>query len=587
MGYLIENGKSEYKIIIPKNASNEIMFAAGELNYAFQQCCDCVLPILEENNSFLQKVIYLGATEKTNEKFDKLSIEKYGADGYVINIEGENVYIRSAGREGIIYGVYGFLNRILGCDFIGYGEYLLPKTTKVELKDDSFSMIPDIETRVRGLEWRLYDQTTERRLGFNTGNGRVWATWAHTYFQLVPKDKYYDVHRDYYSPDGKQLCLTHPDIVDVVSQNAISRLTDDIFDKSDIIFLMIGQEDGYSFCDCERCKAAEKKYGKSGIMMRFVNAVADRVNEFVYKNHPGKIVKTITFAYALTMDAPVKDKDGILFPIDESVIAHKNVGVMFAPLESDWAHSLLDEKYNPQMSKALKGWKAIKGELFVWTYDGIFDDCFYFLDNWEYFAENYRIFKDCGAKYIFDQPYPRVNFPFSQLRNYVRGKLMWDLSLDAEELIKHFIQAYYKEAYKEVLRFFYDLRAYYRKKQKEFEDSGKTYSSRSGVGLMSFIREVSFWDKDFLEMNIRSMESCRKDLRDEGFNGALNRLETEMLTPIYLLMNLYGSMLSNEEIDYYIRFFERVCHRNGINCTNEGGAPIDNLFINWAAYLNK
>lgn len=586
MEYLVKDRTSIYKIILPQNATNEIEFAANEINYALKECCGCELPIICEESELAEKGIYLGGTKKTLEKFDVLSLDKYSGDGFVVDIINGDVYIRSAGREGIIYGVYQFLNKVLGCEFFGYGAYELPKQEDVVLEDQCFSAVPDIETRVRGLEWKHYDTTTERRLGFNTGNGRTWVTWAHTYFQLVPKDKYYETHRDYYSPDGLQLCLTHPDIVDVVAKNAIARLTDEVFDKSDMLFLMVGQEDGYSFCDCDRCKQAEKKYGKSGIMMRFTNAVADIVNDYVEKNHPNKVVKTITFAYALTMDAPVKEENGLLKPLDDSVIAHKNVGIMYAPLESNWAYSLLDEKNNPQMSKALKGWKTINGELFVWTYDGIFDDCFYFLDNWNWWAEHYRTFKDCGACYIFDQGYPLVNLPFTQLRNYVRGKLMWDLSLDAEILIKRFIKAYYKEASKTVGDFFYSLRRYYEKKQAEFEAEGKQYASRAGANIMPFIREADFWDKDFLEKSIEKMEECRKHLTDnDDFHGALNRLEVEMLTPIYVLMEMHGQTLSPEQIDYYIHFFERVSSRNGIYAYSEWGGQIIEKLYNWAAYL--
>ena len=198
MNYFVKNGRSEYKIILPENPTEEIKFAAKEINYALQECCDLILPIVEDKEEFDGKGIYLGDTKKTSVKFKKLSISEYSGDGFEVNVEEGNVYIRSAGREGVIYGAYKFLNKVLGCEFYGYGAYELPKQTNVLLLEQVISAVPDIETRVRGLEWKYYDTTTERRLGFNTGNGRTWVTWAHTYFQLVPKDKYYDTHRDYY-----------------------------------------------------------------------------------------------------------------------------------------------------------------------------------------------------------------------------------------------------------------------------------------------------------------------------------------------------------------------------------------------------
>ena len=67
------------------------------------------------------------------------------------------------------------------------------------------------------------------------------------------------------------------------------------------------------------------------------------------------------------------------------------------------------------------------------------------------------------------------------------------------------------------------------------------------------------------------LEKCRKTLSDTGRNGALNRLEIEMLSPIYLLMEIYGYTLEKNKVREYVAFFERVCRYNGIEYYAEHG----------------
>lgn len=578
--YFIKDQKCLYTIVIPDTENKKLDFAANELVYAIQACCGNAPAVIKESERIPEYGLYLGNTTLSLSYKLKPCIQEVGADGYKISFKENNVFIIGATDEGVIYGVYAFLKRVLGCEFFGYGEYVLPKTNEAYLPNEDICVSPDIETRVRSLSWTKYDEKTERRFGYNVGNGRHWVTWAHTHFQLISKEKYWHSHREFYSDKGTQLCLSNEELKEEMAKNLISLLTEEAFSKSDLLYLMVGHEDNNDFCECEKCKENAKKYGgKAGVMMRFVNAVADKVNEFVERVHPEKIVKTITFAYGPTISAPVVEtENGKYEPIDESVIAHKNVAIMLAPLGSDWAHSLMDEKCNPTTRKALLGWQAVQADLFIWTYDSVFDDSFIYLDNWEYLAESYNFFRDCGAKYIFDQGHADRCYPFSDMRNYVRSKLMWDLSLDVNDLIRRFMKAYYKEASECLYEYYVNLTKHFKKVEKAFTQRGKSYKLTSYVRTQPYYRSEEFWDKEFLVENIALLEKCRASLPQTGRNGALNRLEVEMLSPIYTLMEIYGHELDKEQVKKYVDFFERVCEYNGITYYAEWG-PTQNLTV--------
>lgn len=592
MKRFIENGKCLYSIVVPEKAGKEALFAGDELVYAIRACCGDSPSILMDGVSLPENCIYIGDTIKAVAHGYKPDIKKMGPDGYSIICDGGNVFIVGAGDEGVIYGVYAFLNLVLGCEFFGYGEWYLPKIENADLPKLNVSVAPDIETRVRSLEWAIYDQETERRYGYNCGNGRHWVTWAHTFFELMPKEKYWHEHRDFYSERGEQLCITNEKMAEELTKNVIARLTKEEFEKSDLLYVMLGHEDGGAFCSCEKCLAEKTKYGgHGGAMIKLANRVADYVNDFVDREYPNKIVKIITFSYGPTTEAPVYEKeDGSYVPIDEAVIAHKNVGVMFAPLGSDWAHSLTSEKYNAQTRKSLLGWKALQPELFVWTYDSVFDDSFIYIDNWKYLAESYRTFKECGATYVFDQGHANRCFPFSDMRNYVRAKLMWNTSLDVHILIRKFMDRYYQQAADIIYHYYQNLTEHFERVEKAYEVQGKAYTLTSYVRTQPDYRSEEFWDKEFLEENIAMLEKCRKELSDTGRGGALNRLEVEMLSPIYLLMEIYGHTLEKERIKQYVSFFERVCSYNGIEYYAEHGPAyvltVYKKLSHWRALLN-
>lgn len=593
MKRFIENGKCQFFIVIPENASKEALFAKDELVYAIRACCDNSPSISMDGVSLPKNTIHLGDTCDSLARGLKPDVKKIGPDGYVIVSDEDGVFITGASDEGLIYGVYDFLNRTLGCEFFGYGEWYLPKTENAEMPKLNVSVKPDIETRVRSLSWTKYDEKTERRFGYNPGNGRHWVTWAHTFFELMPKEKYWHTHRDFYSVNGNQLCITNEEMAEELKKNVLERLTPEKFAKSDLLYVMLGHEDNSNFCTCEKCLDSKKKYGgHAGAMIRLTNFIADAVNEFVEENYPKKTVKVITFAYGPTLDAPVyENSDGTYAPIDESVVAHKNVGVMIAPLGSDWAHSLLSEKYNPQTRKSLLGWQAIHPELFAWTYDSVFDDSFIYIDNWKYLQESYRAFKDCGATYIFDEGHEDRCFPFFDMRSYVRAKLMWDLSLDVDVLIRRFMKGFYKEASECLYAYYQNLTAHFEEVEREYERQGKAYKLLSYIRTQPYYRSEEFWPREFLEENIAMLEAVRKSLPDGGRNGALNRLEVEMLSPIYLLLEIYGYALEKARLKEYVDFFERVCEYNGLSYYAEHGPShvltVFKKLVHWRALLEE
>lgn len=586
----IKDGKCLYSIVMPENASKECKFAVEELVYAIGECCGDKPNVLTDGENLPENCIHVGDTRRALEAGVKPSFEEADADGYFVGVVDGDAFISAFGQEGLIYGAYEFLLDNLGAEYFAPDEYYLPKTENAKLCETNVSAKPDVATRVRSLSYSKLDEKAERRFGYNVSNGRYWVYWAHSHFQIVPKEKYWNTHREYYTEDGAQLCLTAPGLVDTVIENILATLTPETCSRSDVLYIMVGHEDNGTFCNCPRCRAeAEKHGGKSGVMMRFVNPIADAVTAFMKENYPNKKVSVITFGYGPTIDPPVVWKeDNTCVPVDESVIAHENVGIMLAPLGADWAHSLTDFDYNAQTAKSLIGWKALKPELFVWTYDSVFDDSFIFIDNWKYLGESYRVFGEYGAVYIFDEGHEGLCFNFWHMRNYVRAKLMWDLDSDVDSLISHFAKHYYKEGEPYVMKYFRSLREHSERLEKEYAEEGKIYRQLSYIRTWPDYRSERTWSKEYLEECLQIFEEGREKVKNDEVR---NRLEIEMLGVIYLYMELYAYKLSPEVIRRYHDLFKEITLRNGsYYCAEHGmthALTNEKKMMTWRSYLMK
>ncbi len=103
-----------------ENADAIEKFAADELrNYLTEIYPKQKFSVAKQTNG--GKTIHLKVT-------DKIAGVPDNAEGYLVNSEGDNAYILSRGNTGLIYGVYGILER-LGCGFF-LSDEMLPEPEK-------------------------------------------------------------------------------------------------------------------------------------------------------------------------------------------------------------------------------------------------------------------------------------------------------------------------------------------------------------------------------------------------------------------------------------------------------------------------
>ena len=150
--YIVQNGKSDYKIIIPAEASVQIGVAAEELAFFFQEATNIKLDIIKDNDAQIQskdglKCFSIGKTRLLENSSVNATItyDLLGSDGYRMVTEDNIVYIAGYGDYGSLYGVYDFLNDALNYEFFYTDIYALDKNVwDLKLRNYNVTEVPDV-----------------------------------------------------------------------------------------------------------------------------------------------------------------------------------------------------------------------------------------------------------------------------------------------------------------------------------------------------------------------------------------------------------------------------------------------------------
>ena len=219
-----------------------------------------------------------------------IELEKsYSDDEFSITTQNGSLYIKG-GKRGVIYGGYELLE-IIGCRFFTPTCEKIPTKTTLE--------IPEINKREKPVfEFRDTDYGDIKRYSKFAVMCRINGMWtdipeclggsiryalgAHSFARLVPHEQYRDTHPEYFSfyngrrqsieNDHWQLCLTNPELVDIVVENARKILKQ----NPDKKILSISQNDNPYNCQCENCLKSDSDEGSPvGTLIKFVNRVAE------------------------------------------------------------------------------------------------------------------------------------------------------------------------------------------------------------------------------------------------------------------------------------------------------------------------
>lgn len=411
---LTVNGKSGYKIVLIKPAGRYDSLAAMELKKYIKEISGAQLPVVESGSPAGEEEIVI----RQNGKIKK--------DGFTINTDGKNIVIEGGERRGALNGVYTFLEKVLGCRMYTSTVKSIPVNKSISIPSLNISEAPVFDYRdINYKEAWNRDFSLWHKLDADPESKKIWGMFVHTFSRLVPPEKYFKEHPEYFSElngirvaDG-QLCLTNPDVLRIT----IEELRRRIAENPNAGIWSVSQNDNFSNCRCEECRKLDEAEGSpSGSLIHFVNKVA--------REFPDKIISTLAYQY--TRQAP------------KSVKPEKNVNIMFCSIECNRSKPLETDPSSAGFVKDMSDWSKISSSMIMWDYVVQFKNTASPFPNFHVLKPNIQLFAKFKADMMFQQGAGGcTGYEFGELRNYIIAKLLWNPETDVETVMNDFLNGFY------------------------------------------------------------------------------------------------------------------------------------------------
>jgi hypothetical protein len=200
----------------------------------------------------------------------------------------------------------------------------------------------------------------------------------------------------------------------------------------------VSQNDWRNPCQCDECQAiVDENGGQSGIMVWFVNKVADRVKE----EFPNKYVGTLAYQY--TRKPP------------ENIKPNENVVIRLCSIECCFAHDFNSCPENQEFLSDIEQWSAISPHMYIWDYVVNFSHYIMPYPNFDVLKSNIKTFRDNKSIGIMEQAaYQSRGGEFAELRSYIISKLLWNVDSDVDKVINDFMYGYYGRSGQYVREYF-------------------------------------------------------------------------------------------------------------------------------------
>ena len=441
---LADNGRSDYRIVIGKSASPSEKHAAQELQMFLQRISGARLPVVTDEEPVGDHEIILGDNAHLRSTGADVDLAQLGDEGFVIRTAPPHLIIAGGRQRGTMYGVYTFLEDHLGCRWFSSKVSRIPRLERIELGAINERQVPVLEYRepfsadAFDADWAARNRmnSASARLTAEQGGKIIYYPFVHSFYGLIPPDKYFPQHPEWFSEvggkrthDGAQLCLTNEALV----QEAIKNVKAWIKDHPDANIISVSQNDTGGWCTCDKCRALEQQEGgvHSAPIVYFVNRVAEAIAD----EYPNVAIDTLAYSYSRQPPRTLKPRP--------------NVIIRLCSIECCFSHPLATDDYGQNVSfrDDIQGWFKLTKRIYIWDYVCDFANYIMPWPNLRVLGPNIKFFVDHGVRGIFEEGcYNTLGGDMAELKAYVMAKCLWNPNYDVEKAVSEFIAAYYGPA---------------------------------------------------------------------------------------------------------------------------------------------
>ncbi len=363
----------------------------------------------------------------------KLPVGRLKDDGFIIKSDGDNLVIIGSNDRSLLYGVFYFLDRYLGCKFLAENFEHIPKYESKDLGEIYDKQEPRFDYREIFIKESddpvfSYKNLLNGRLGHRTIEDKA--------------EEIYTKGIKLYSLTSQALlgekykCNGQYDFANIKAKKLASKTLDTKLKQFDPLaqkYIILEHEDRGSVCK----KGVGGRKTPSSIFLDYTSYLAKKHPHFQFLHQ----------AYLWSKKPPSSVRR-----------LPKNLGVVFAPIEANFAKPLYS-KENRYMHKYMKRWGKKSDNIFIWHYTTNFGGYIFPYPNLHALDSDIKNFsKRKYIKGLFLQgSYDTYGGDLANLRVWVFSKLLWNPSLNIDTLIKEFCDFYYDKASEDVQKYIVTL----------------------------------------------------------------------------------------------------------------------------------
>lgn len=439
---LFENGKSDFRIVIPAQPHDSELKAAADFQDAVRKMSGVTLPV-EKTDAVPEKNAVVIGSLKTCEAVRKLKnelkLDTKKLEKLAVYTRGGNLYLAGNIPRAALYATYSFLRDSLGCRWFWYGDdgEFIPERASYELPELSWNYEPKIPVRaLDSVGSHTYPPVHEWLpkvfISSFIGGGLVRASGHGMRLSPDMYEKYpnaFAMLGGKRGPEGTVGCWTSPDFLKAMIEKHRDRIA-----ASDMVG--IAAADVTTRCECETCSKMDKSELWFSMYKKFI--------EEARKINPDAICMSIAYQSYRYVPRNMKDFSWLDF-------------IEYTAYNQCHIHAVDDPScgINRMMLEELKKWEDVHVPVGIYGYvfdrfDGHAESPF-FIPNWNTMARNVKFFASKNAFRMKEEMPVRANtlYPTREpghvhrLAYYLYAMMLWDPDQDVDALLKDFCQHVY------------------------------------------------------------------------------------------------------------------------------------------------
>jgi hypothetical protein len=494
-----------------------------------------------------------------------------GEEGYRISVDGGNLALAGGTGRGVMNAVFAFLEEDLGCRFYTPDMTKLPEERTLAVRPVVRSFTPKLRLRdpfyvcAFNAAWSVENRTNAPHAMVREEQGGhvdYDGLFVHTHGKLLPPDKYFHDHPEYFALDAKgaryphQLCATEAAVARIVTEAVLRRLRKN--PETEIVSISKNDNPGTEICYCERCKKIRAEEGSDmGCQLVLVNAVADAVA----KEFPHVTIDTLAYLETLPPPKHARPRPNVAIRLCNDVVGA-------------WSFPFTPAEKCP-VAKTIVDWSNIHPRIYIWDYNANYSHYLLPMPNVDVMAANIRFWIDHHAEGVMLEGGNSGPSEADEMKSWVTSKLLWDPSRDEKALVQDFIWGYYGAAAPALAQYEALLEGLRQTHMAEMANA------QSGI---RYPPNAPFFTKEFANQATAIFEQAKKLAgSDESLVRRVERAEL----PILYLKCWRGPKFAGKTYELDVADFERIARHEGISVLTEGSANLEPVLKGWKERVEK